>query len=217
MAKRSLQIPDECPARNSKTRLLDGAAFLISVVLSPYLVTLLLILIVSFVYATTLKQFLPWILISLFFIGIIPVGYILWLLENKRVSDIYLSNHKERKIPFLIIAVSAVVGVIILYFLEAAKPILAIASAHAINAVLAWAITLYWKISIHSALFAASVIICMILFGAKLWPLFLLWVPLAGARVYREEHTPGQVLTGAVIAIVVTVIVLNLFGYKIGD
>lgn len=202
--------------KGTKGLLLDGTAFLISATLSPYLVSVLFILIISFIYADSLKQFLPWILINLFFIGIIPVGYIFWLLENKKVSDIHLSNHRDRKIPFLISAASALIGVIILYFFGAATPILAVTLAYALNAVVLFFITLYWKISIHSALFASLIFITIVLFGAKFWPLFFLWIPLAWARVHRKKHTPEQVLFGAVIAICVTAIVLYFFGYRIG-
>ncbi len=202
--------------KGTKVVMVDGAAFLISAVLSPYLIIVLFILIISFIYADSLKQFLPWILISFFFIGVIPVGYIFWLLENKKVSDIHLSNHSDRKIPFLISAVSALIGVIILYFFGAATPILAVTLAYALNATILFVITLYWKISIHSALFANFIFICVALFGAKYWPLFFLWVPLAWARVHRKKHTPEQVLFGAVIAICVTATVLHFFGYRIG-
>ncbi len=199
-----------------KAAILDGAAFLISVAFSPYLVSVLFILIISFIYADSLREFLPWILINLFFIAIIPASYIFWLVEEKKVSDIHLSNHKDRKIPFLISAVSALVGVVVLYYYGVATPILAVTLAYALNATILFVITLFWKISIHSALFANLIFICIVLFGDKYWPLFFLWVPLAWARVHRKKHTPEQVLFGALIAICVTAIVLYGFGYKIG-
>ncbi len=199
-----------------KAAILDVAAFLISAVFSPYLVSVLFILIISFIYADSLREFLPWILISLFFIAIIPASYIFWLVEKKRVSDIHLSNHKDRKIPFLISASSALMGVIILYFCGAATPILAVTLAYALNVTILFIITLFWKISIHSALFANLIFVCIVLFGDKYWPLFFLWIPLAWARVHRRKHTPEQVLFGALIAICVTAIVLYSFGYRIG-
>jgi len=203
--------------RGPRTRVLDGTAFFISAAFSPYLLSVLFVLLISFLYAESLKQFLPWILISLFFIGIIPAGYIFWLLENKKVSDIHLSRHQERKIPFLVGASSALIGVLLLYFLGAAKPILTVVLAYAANAVLICIITWYWKISIHSAFFTASVLIVMLFFGPKFWPLFFLWIPLAWARVHRKKHTPEQILAGAVVAILVTMMVFYFLGYKIGS
>ena len=202
--------------KGTKVMFFDGLAFLISAAFSPYLVSVLFILIISFIYADSLKQFLTWILISLFFIAIIPASYIFWLVENKKVSDLHLSNHQDRKIPFLVSAVSALIGVVVLYFCKAATPILAVTLAYALNTIVLFIITLYWKISIHSALFANLIFICIVLFGDKYWPLFFLWVPLAWARVHRKRHTPEQVLSGALIAICVTAIVLYCFGYRIG-
>jgi len=204
------------PKKSLKERFLDGAAFLISSFFSPYLVSVVFILIISFIYALGLKQFLPWILISLFFIAAIPVGYIIWFMEKKKISDIHLSNLKERKIPFIIGAVSSVIGASILFCLKAATPILAVVTAYAVNAILISIITLYWKISIHSAFLVATVSIVMIVFGTKFWPLFLLWIPVAWARVHRRRHTPEQVLAGATLAIISTSIVFYIFGYGIG-
>lgn len=203
--------------KSPRDRFFDGVAFLISAVFSPYLVSVFFILVISFIYADNLKQFLPWIIISFFFIGVIPAGYIFWLLENKKVSDLHLSNHDHRKKPFLVGAISSLMGMIILYFMHAATPILAVATAYAVNAALLFLVTLYWKISIHSALFAASVFIIVTLFGSSFWPLFLFWLPLSWSRVHRKKHTPDQVLFGAIIAILVTAIVLRFFGYKIGE
>ena len=197
-------------------RFLDWISFVLSAVFSPYLVSFLFISIVVFVQSSNLKQFLPWILISLFFIGLIPAVYTFWLLETKRISDLHISNHEERKIPFFVGALSALVGSVILLFMHAPNAILAVVFAYAINAIFVSAITWYWKISIHSAFFTASILILMLFFGVKFWPLFILWIPLAWSRIHRKKHTPDQVLFGAVMAVLVTIIVFYFFGYRIG-
>jgi len=195
---------------------LDATAFLISVAFSPYLVTVIFISIVSYLYAANLEQFLPGILIGLLFIVVIPLGYSFWLLENKKIADIHLSDHQERKFPFTVGAASSVIGAVILFIFQLPTPILAVASAYALNAVIICLITWQWKISIHSAFFTASVLIVMLLFGSKFWSLFLFWIPLAWARIHRRKHTAEQVLAGAVVAVLVTFVVFHFFGYQIG-
>ncbi|HLC39079.1 MAG TPA: phosphatase PAP2 family protein [Patescibacteria group bacterium] len=199
-----------------KNRFLDALSFVISGIFSPYLLSVFFVLAVAFISTVDVTKFLPWILVGLFFLAAVPIIYIFWLHETDQISDLHMSNHQERKLPFLVSAVSALIGVIILFLMHAATPILAVTTAYAVNALVICGVTLYWKISIHSASFAASALILMLFFGAKFWPLFLFWIPLAWARVHRKKHTPDQVLAGAVLATLLTIIVFYAFGYKIG-
>lgn len=202
--------------KNIKKRFLDILSFLISGIFSPYLLSVLFLVFVSFVYADNLRNFIPSLLVALFFIIIVPLGYTLWLLETKKITDIHLSNHKQRKIPFTITAISSLVGAIVLYFFHVPDPILAVAFTYSANAIVICFITWQWKISIHSVFFIASVLILVLFWGTKFWPLIFLWIPLAWSRIYRKKHTWLQLIAGALVAIFITIFVFDFFGYKIG-
>jgi membrane-associated phospholipid phosphatase len=207
--------PLDTNARNVKERILNILAFLISVAFSPYLLSVLFFVIISFLFANNLESFIPALLIGLIFIVVIPIGFSLWQLETKKISDIHLAVHEQRKIPFTVSAVSSIIGVIILYCLKVPDKILVVAMIYTANVIVTAIITWKWKISIHATFLVSSVLIIMFFWGAKFWPLFFLLIPVAWARIYRKRHTPMQILVGAVLSFIVTYLVFHYFGYKL--
>src|SRR3989337_1299885 len=85
----------------------DFLAFGISAIFSPYITAGLFVLLITYVYSENLRQFLPWLGIAIFFTVIVPGGYVLWLIEKEGLQDIHLSDHEERKVPFMIAAISS--------------------------------------------------------------------------------------------------------------
>jgi len=188
-------------------------AFGISAFLSPYITAAIFIMIIVYQNTKNLSQFLPWMGIAFFFAIMIPGGYILWKLEKKEIADIHLSDHTERKIPFMITAISATAGALVLFLIGAAKPVVVMMVAFAMNAITVALITLFWKVSIHTALYSSVITVLVILYGAKFAWLYLLLIPLAWSRIYRHRHSLQQVIGGAIIAFVSTSLVFWIFGY----
>jgi membrane-associated phospholipid phosphatase len=191
----------------------DFLAFGISAIFSPYITAAAFILLITYTYAENLKQFLPWMGIAIFFAVIIPGGYVLWLIEKEGLQDIHLSEHEERKIPFMVAAISSTIGAIALAAVHASKPVVVMGVTYAANAITVALLTLVWKISIHNALLSAAVTVIVILFGVQFAWLYLLLIPLAWSRIHRQRHTLTQVVGGSVIAFVVTSLVFWIFGY----
>jgi len=188
-------------------------AFGISAVLSPYVAAAIFITVVVYSYAQDLNQFLPWMITFFLFAIIVPGFYILWQLETKNIQDIHMAKLSERKIPFLIAAVSSVVGAIVLYYLGAAKPVFVISVVYAINTVFIAIITQFWKISVHTGMYASIATISLIVFGTNFWWLYLLLVPLSWARVFRRRHTIWQTVAGATMVTILTLGTFWYFGY----
>ncbi len=188
-------------------------AFLISAVFSPYITAAAFIILITYSNAQNMRQFLPWIGIEFFFAIIIPGIYLLWLVEKKDVHDIHLSNRDARKFPFVLTAVSSIIGALALYFVGAAKPVVTMGVAYAANAVVIAILTLCWKISVHTALYSSVITVTVILYGIEWAFFYLLIIPLAWSRVYRNRHTISQVIGGALIAFVITALIFWLFGY----
>ncbi|MEK7142818.1 MAG: hypothetical protein AAB785_01280 [Patescibacteria group bacterium] len=191
----------------------DYLAFGISVLFSPYITAAIFILVIIYRYATNLSEFLPWLGIAFFFGLIIPGGNVLWLLEKKVLNDIHLSNHKQRKIPFIVTGISATIGAIALSLVGAAKQVVVMGTVYAVNTVMVALLTLFWKVSVHTALLSAIVTVMTILFGIQYGWFYLLLIPLAWSRIYRHRHTLNQVVGGALIAFVLTALVFWLFDY----
>lgn len=193
--------------------MVDVLAFLISAVLSPYITALVFIIVITYKYSNNVGQFLPWMITFLLFGLVIPGLYVLWLLEIKKIQDIHIADPEERKVPFWVAGISAVVGTISLTFLHAARPVVVMAVTYSANAILVALITQYWKISIHMALFSSVVTVAVILFGAPYAWFYLILIPLAWSRIHRKRHTLLQAVAGAMMAFVLTTGVFWLFGY----
>jgi membrane-associated phospholipid phosphatase len=197
----------------SNRTFLGALAFIISAIFSPYITALVFIIIVVYNSSQDISEFIPWMITFLLFSIIIPGVYVMWEVENGGISDLHISNKEERKIPFLIAGVSAIIGTIILFYMNAARPVIVMAVTYSINAVIVAIITQYWKISIHTALFSSVATVAFILYGpAYLW-LYLILIPLIWSRVYRKRHTLLQATAGALLAFVTTIAVFWAFGY----
>lgn len=196
-----------------KRKFTDYLAFGISTLFSPYITAAVFIIIVTYAYAQNLSQFLPWMVTFLAFAVIIPGIYTLWLMEVGKITDIHISGLKERKIPFLIAGILAVIGALILIILDAAKPVIVMGVIYAVNALAVALVTQFWKISIHTALFSAVVTIAVVIFGSSYWWLYLILVPLSWSRIHRHRHTILQVVAGALLAFVLTTATFFVFGY----
>jgi len=191
----------------------DLLAFGISALFSPYVTAAVFIIIITYLNAKDIQQFLPWMGIAFLFAIMIPGGYILWKVERKHIRDIHLSVHSERKIPFMITAISSTAGALALFAVGAAKPVAVMMTAYAGNAITVALLTLFWKVSIHTALYSSIITVLVILLGAWYGWLYLLLIPLAWSRIYRHRHSVVQVVGGAIIAFVSTSLVFWIFGY----
>ncbi len=191
----------------------DLLAFIISAIFSPYVMAGIFILLITYTFAQNVKEFLPWIGIEFLFAILIPGSYVVWLLERRLVRDVHLSDHDERKTPFLVAGISAVLGAASLALVGAAKPVILMGVVYAVNTVAIGILTLFWKVSVHTALFSSVMTVVVILFGAPFAWGYLFLIPLAWSRVYRHRHSLNQVIGGALITFVLTSLVFWLYGY----
>lgn len=194
-------------------KILNYVAFSVSMILSPYLTAAVFIVIVVYKYSANFTEFLPWLLIFFVFAIVIPGSYIFWLFETKKIGDIHIANQKDRRVPFIVMAVSSLVGTIILSIFGAVKQIIIIGAVYTANAIVVASITQVWKISVHMAMFASIATISVILFGNQCAWLYLLLIPLAWSRIYRKRHTPWQATAGAILASIMTAVIFKIFGY----
>ncbi len=194
-------------------KILNYLAFGISALFSPYITAGVFIVVIIYLNSKDVQEFLPWLGIAFLFAIVIPAGFILWKLEKKEIKDLHLSEHAERKVPFLVTAISAAVGALALFAISAAKPVVVMMAAYAVNAMMVAILTLYWKVSIHTALYSSVITVIVILMGGRFAWLYLILIPLSWSRIYRHRHTLTQVIGGALMAFVSTSLVFWIFGY----
>ncbi len=186
-------------------------ANLTSNILNPFLVSLVIILLLSFESTSSTLDALKWSLI-LIAVSILPVFLvIIYLVRSERLDGIFTSVRGQRtKIYWLAGACTGVGCVILLYF--GAPPILVATFVAGLSVVVIFmCINLSWKISVHTAFIAASVTVLVILYGWIAAVTVLLIPLMSWTRIELKQHSLAQVATGALLAALIVVKVFYLF------
>jgi len=187
-------------------------ANLTSNILNPFLVSLVIILVLSFESASGTIDALKWSLV-LAAIGILPVfSTIIYSVRKSRLDSMFPSIRQQRTRFYLLSSVCAAVGYAVLHYFKAPLMLLA-AFATGLSAVVVFmGINLWWKISLHTAFVAALVTVLILLYG---WiaAISIVLVPLiAWARIELKQHSPAQVIVGALLIASIVVTAFHLFG-----
>jgi hypothetical protein len=187
-------------------------ANLTSHVLNPFLVSLVVILLLAFESASGTADALKWALI-LIAVGILPVfSVMVYLARRGRLDSIFTSVRGQRTKVYALATFCAVVGGVVITCLGAPLVLRATFVAGLSAVVVFMFINLWWKISLHIAFVAASVVALIILYG-PMGALSVVFLPLIGwARIELGDHSPAQVAVGAVLAAVIAVVAFYLFG-----
>ncbi len=146
-------------------------------------------------------------LISTLFIGIIPL-----------FAWVHLAKHRgdfkgERKLSFVIDAVSYPVGFLLLLLLGKRDVFSALVLSYLLNVIALIIINKAgFKASGHAAGIAGPAAAFTVLFGITGALSFLLLIPVGIAKVRLKDHTPPQFLTGAVLSACITVLSFWIMG-----
>jgi membrane-associated phospholipid phosphatase len=168
-----------------------------------------------FWYSKDFSQGLSWLVSISPFLMFVPVVFFAVAYKLGWVSDLDMSKRDERPTFLFVFIAMLLISSIILYAIKVPLPLFAYAFSGLVMTLVTSIITLFWKISFHTAATASVVTAIAILGGMQFTPLFLL-IPLIGwARVRLKKHTVWQVVGGAAVSIVATVFVFYAFGIKI--
>jgi membrane-associated phospholipid phosphatase len=149
--------------------------------------------------------------ISFFFSTLLPIVVVLYLKNQSLVSDIDVSNRKERLLPMAFGALSFLIGFVILRQINSPMIIQGIMFCNLINTILMWLITKHWKISIHTLAIASALTIFWVLGFKYVIISSLLLILTIIARILTKAHTLSQSLVGIVVGIISTYSQLILF------
>ena len=185
-------------------------AELVSVVGSPFLLAAALLLIVSWHATHRVGAALGWAALAATFVTLGPLVLLLVAVSAGRVGNLDLDRRHERPWPMVIALGITVIGLTVLWMLGAPHLLLILLISTLIGGTIALLITLRWKISIHAGGAAGAATVMALLYGAVALPL-LIGVGLIGwSRVVLGKHTWPQVVAGAAISIVITVLVFGI-------
>ena len=184
-------------------------ARLVTEVLSPVVLIVAVILIVA-VNSAGVGRGLALGLVAVLFAGVFPYAVVLIGVRRGQLTYHHISRREQRPPIMVFTLASVLVGLVVLGWLDAPRDLFALLASLVVGNVLALPITSFWKISIHAAAAAATVVSLAILVS----PWSLLFVPLVvltgWARVEIRDHTSGQVVAGATVGAVVSAGVLLL-------
>ena len=187
-------------------------ATLTSNILNPFLVILAVILLLSFQSTTSILEALKWTLI-LIVLSILPVFLVIvYLVHNDRLEGLFINVRKQRTKTYLLAGVCSGAGCVILLYLGAPEMLVAAFVTGLSATVLFMGINLIWKISLHTAIIAASVTVLVILYGSIAMATVVLLPLMAWARIELEHHSLAQVTAGTLLAALIVIAVFYPFG-----
>ncbi|MEU6072419.1 phosphatase PAP2 family protein [Micromonospora sp. NPDC047074] len=150
---------------------------------------------------------LAWGLLATLFVSGIPFAYIVGGVRRGRLTDHHVGAREQRRVPLLFGLGSVAAGLALLAVLGAPRPVLALAAAGLVGLVVAVAVSHWWKMSIHSAVAAGTVVVLVLTFGVGLLATAPLLALVGWSRVRLRDHTVPQVLAGAVLGALVATLV----------
>ncbi|MFG1880981.1 phosphoesterase PA-phosphatase [Micromonospora sp. NPDC049102] len=185
-------------------------ARLVTELTAPAVLVSLLIVTVSWHSTRGSARGLVWGLLATVFVTGIPFAYIVGGVRRGRLTDHHIGRREQRRVPLLVGLGSVAAGLALLLVLGAPRPLLALAVAGLVGLVIAVSVSHWWKMSIHSAVSAGTLVILALTFGRGL----LVAAPLLGvvgwSRVRLRDHTISQVLAGGVLGALIAAIVFGL-------
>ncbi|MBL8045700.1 MAG: hypothetical protein JNL09_04120 [Anaerolineales bacterium] len=125
-----------------------------------------------------------------------PIGFVVWQLRRGRITSLEIHLRSERFQPYLVSLGCSLVAWLWLRLGMAPTLLTLLAGVGAVQVTLMLAITLFWKISAHSASIAGVVMLALSLFGAVALPLGVLVLAVGWARLHLRRHSFMQVLAG---------------------
>lgn len=144
--------------------------------------------------------------------GIIPMAYIVGGIRAARISDHHVTDRTQRPAVMAFILGTLLAGLLAEVTLSAPSDIVALTCAMltTLTALSVVTVVLHWKLSVHTAVAAGSVVMLAIALGGA-WLALLVLVPIVmWSRVELDDHSSSQVVAGAVLGAVLASAVFAL-------
>ncbi|MFR9730381.1 hypothetical protein ACL03H_14240 [Saccharopolyspora sp. MS10] len=184
------------------TRTADRVARVLTEVCSPAVIVLLLPIAVAWSATRSPGSALGWGVLVALTSSVLPMAGIVAGARMGWWDGHHVRNREGRLIPFALLIVLSALGVVVLARAGAPRLVLALDVAMLSALLVVGLITVWWKVSVHTAVAAGAVAILAVVYSA--W-LLLLWLPtlaVGWSRVRLGDHTPAQALVGAFVGVI---------------
>ncbi|MCO5199758.1 MAG: hypothetical protein M9941_18630 [Anaerolineae bacterium] len=140
-------------------------------------------------------------------ISLLPIIYVVWLLQTGRITDISMTR-KERRIPYFVGAGFALFAFVLFAVLDQPDVMRCLILFEFLALLIMGIINIWWQISNHATSVTGMVLISGAVFGSTVfWLMSPLILIVCGLRYYLKRHTVAQLLGGVALA---TMLVLGL-------
>ena len=202
-------LPPPLPIKSAYTQV----ARHVSNILSPAVISLPFVLLVSlYRHSSNQATTLFYALITIFFLSIGPLLYIIVGVRLGKFTDVDVSVRSQRLGPFLFSLGSCVLGLGVVVWTHGPKNLVTLFLMVIISGIMLMIITTKWKISIHASTLAGAVTFLMLLYGIVILPAYLLVILVSWSRVVLRRHTIAQVIAGSLFSIAMTLILVKIRG-----
>lgn len=178
---------------------LDRGARLVTEVLAPSVLVVVLALLVAWKAEHTLAGALGWGLLVALTSSALPMGVVVWGARAGRWDGHHVADRTGRLVPFLVLIALSAVGMAALTAFGAPTPMIALDGAMLAGLLTTGAITLWWKVSLHTAVAAGAVMILSAVYTPLLLGLWSLVAVIGWSRVRLRAHTVAQTVVGALV------------------
>ena len=182
----------------------------VSNILAPATISLPFILLVAFYKAQNQLTALIYACITLFFLSVGPLLYIIIGVRLGKLSDIDVSRRSQRAGPFIFGIVSVMIGWLVLALTNGPRNLQTVMIITVFSGIIMMVITFWWKISMHASSLGGVATMLTVLYGAVMLPLFVLLVFVSWSRVVLRRHTVTQVIAGSLAGIALSLVILKL-------
>ncbi|SFT43802.1 PAP2 superfamily protein [Actinopolyspora lacussalsi subsp. righensis] len=178
-------------------------ARVVTEVLAPWVIVLVLPLVVAGQATAEFGSTLLWGMVVALTSSVLPMGVVVWGSRTGRWDGHHVRDRQGRLIPFTALIVLSLLGLALLIAGRAPEKLIALDISMIISLLVTGTITVFWKISMHTAVAAGAVTVLALLYGPALWWGALVTLAVAWSRVAVDDHTPAQVTVGALTGAVI--------------
>ena len=189
----------------------SGANFarLVTEVLAPANLVIALLVLVAWHSAASTPARIAWGLSAAVFAGVLPLLYLLRGARRGRWKDHHVGERHKRPLVMLVILGSVLTGTALMVATGAPRDLVAQLGAMVAGLLFTLAVTLTWKISVHAAVAAGTVVVLALVFGPVLNMLWVLAALVCWSRTALRDHTVAQVVAGSFAGGVVAFVVFQ--------
>ncbi|GGZ92809.1 phosphatase PAP2 family protein [Streptomyces bluensis] len=173
-------------------------ARLITDTLAPANLVIAILLIIGW-HSTSSVTGLGWGMLAALFCGGVPFAVIILGVKRGHWTDKHVRVREQRAVPLLATMASVLIGISLLVVLRAPREVFALVVAMLVGLITTMMVTVWWKVSVHTAVAGGVVVILLLAYGASMAPLALGIAAIGWSRVALRDHTPAQTVVGALL------------------